>query len=154
MHSSIQKSCSGVEPLCSPVFNQKYGKWTALCVAGLTSLKLFDFLWTFWAVPVLGGKLKKPSAMETNSVMNGEAMPCFTSSGGSRASHHVFVLEPSGWIFTSRLSTYMSTKSSPVPWPTGSTALKRGKTQITGSVAIRNHGALFNFFYGSLPRLR
>ena len=53
------------------------------------------FLWTFWAVSVLGGKLKKPSAMKTNSVMNGEAMPCFTSSGGRRASHHVFVLEPS-----------------------------------------------------------
>ena len=63
---------------------------------------------------VLGGKLKKPSAMKTNSVMNGEAMPCFTSSGGRRASRHVFVLEPSGWIFTSRLSTCMSTKSSPV----------------------------------------
>ena len=90
------------------------------------------FLWTFWAVSVLGGKLKKPSAMKTNSVMNGEAMPCFTSSGGRRASHHVFVLEPSGWIFTSRLSTYMSTKSSPVPWPTGSIALNRGKTQIAG----------------------
>ena len=69
-------------------------------------------------------------------------MPCFTSSGGRRASHHVFVLEPSGWIFTSRLSTNMSAKSSPVPWPTGSTAL-RHKSPVQSQSETMVHSFIF-----------